>query len=241
MRVQVIQHVPFEGPGLIGDWATECGHSIAISQAIAEEYPPVDEVDFLVVMGGPMDADDEDASPWLVPEKRFIAEAISAGRLVLGVCLGAQIVAEVLGGRIVRADEREIGWYPVALTSDGGREPLFARWPDEVVVGHWHGDTFELPLGMEPALFSVATRNQAFVFDNRVVGLQFHLEWDDEALELLLDACSEDLEEGGAHVMTAEEFAEAAPRYLPECQELLFELLDSMEQVGPLGAQEDSR
>jgi GMP synthase-like glutamine amidotransferase len=232
MRIQIIQHVPFEGPGLIGEWASECGHSLSITHAITEEYPAVDEVDFLVVMGGPMDADDEDASSWLVPEKHFIAETITAGKLVLGVCLGSQIVAEVLGGRVVRADEREIGWYPVALTDEGGSEPLFARWPDEVVVAHWHGDTFMLPLGMEPVLFSEATRNQAFVFDGRVVGLQFHLEWDAEAIDVLLDTCADDLDEGGPHVMTADDIVAGAAANVPVCRELLFELLDSMEQVG---------
>jgi GMP synthase-like glutamine amidotransferase len=241
MRIHVIQHVPFEGPGLIGEWAQECGHSLATSLAITEEYPDVDDIDFLAVMGGPMDADDEDASPWLVPEKHFIAEAIAAGRLVLGVCLGAQILAELIGGRVVRADEREIGWFPVRLTTDGAAEQLFARWPDEVVVGHWHGDTFKLPLGMEPALSSEITPNQAFVFDGRVVGVQFHLEWDEDALHALLEACSEELDDGGAHVATAEEFAADASKHVPECRELLFELLDGMEQTGPLRAGEGLR
>lgn len=233
MHIQVVQHVPFEGPGLIGEWAAECGHSLDISQAITEEYPPVEDIDLLVVMGGPMDADDETASPWLVPEKHFIAAAISSGRLVLGICLGAQIVAEVIGGRVVRADEREIGWYPVAPTAASLEAPLFSRWPDEIVVGHWHGDTFNLPLGLEPALSSEVTRNQAFVFDERVVGLQFHLEWDDETLRELFEAAAEDLADGGAHVMTADEFEAGIPRHVPECRELLFELLDSMEQTGP--------
>jgi GMP synthase-like glutamine amidotransferase len=241
MRIHVIQHVPFEGPALIGEWADECDHSVEVTHAITEEYPSVGEIDFLVVMGGPMDADDEDSSPWLVPEKHFIADAIAAGKLVLGVCLGAQIIAEVLGGRVLRADEREIGWYPVALSSEGGSEPLFARWPDEVVVGHWHGDTFQLPLGMEPVLFSEATRNQAFVFDGRVVGLQFHLEWDAETIEALLEACPDDLEDGGEHVMTAEEFAAGAAAHVPDCRELLFELLDAMEQAGPLGSGDGAR
>ncbi len=233
MRIQVIQHVPFEGPALIGEWAAECGHSLEVTHAITEEYPDPADIDFLVVMGGPMDADDNEASPWLVPEKRFIAETIAAGRLVLGVCLGAQIVAEVLGGRVRRGAEKEIGWYPVAITDTGAGEPLFERWPDQVVVGHWHGDTFELPLGTDPVLYSEVTRNQAFVFDNRVVGLQFHLEWDAGAVVSLIEACSDDLEEGGDHVVGAEEFAADAIVHIPECRELLFELLDGLEQIGP--------
>jgi len=237
MRIHTIQHAAFEGPGLIGEWASECGHPLSISHAITEEYPELSDVDLLVVMGGPMNADDEDTSPWLVPEKHFVADAIAAGKLVLGVCLGAQIVAEVLGGRIERAEDREIGWYPVAISREAADEPLFDRWPDEVVVGHWHGDTFTLPLGMEPVLFSEATRNQTFVFDGRVVGLQFHLEWDDEAVHALVEACGSELADGGEHVSTPEEFIAGVGEHGATCRELLFELLDAMEQVGPLSAQ----
>ncbi|NTU70442.1 MAG: type 1 glutamine amidotransferase [Coriobacteriia bacterium] len=229
MHIEVIQHVPFEGPALIGEWAAECGHSISISQSITEEYPPLSEVDLLVVMGGPMDADDDDASPWLVAEKRYIADAIAAGKAVLGICLGAQIIAEVLGGRVVRGEAREIGWFSVMPTAASLGETLFSRWPDEVVVGHWHGDTFELPLGMEPVLSSEFTRNQAFVYDGRVVGLQFHIEWDEATVDGLLDACITDFSDGGEWVADSGEFLEAAPAHIAECRELLFEFLDGLE------------
>ena len=233
MRIHVIQHVPFEGPGLIAEWAAEQGHALTTTHAIAEEYPAPDEADMLVVMGGPMDADDESMSPWLIPEKRFVAETIAAGGLILGICLGAQIVAEVLGGRVKRAEQCEIGWYPVRLTETGGSEPLFERWPDEVVVGHWHGDTFDLPLGLEPTLSSEVTPNQAFVFEDRVVGLQFHLEWNEQALSALFDESLEDLDDGGSTTMSEEEFAGGIDEYIPVCRELLFGLLDDMADTGP--------
>jgi len=139
MRLHVIQHVPFEGPALIAEWAAERGHELTAALALTEEYPSVDELDFVVVMGGPMDADDEVASPWLHAEKHFLVEAISSGRLVLGVCLGAQIVAEVLGGRVRRSDEPEIGWHSVAQTPAGRDEPFFRGLPETLVVGQWHG------------------------------------------------------------------------------------------------------
>jgi GMP synthase-like glutamine amidotransferase len=233
MRIHVVQHVPFEGPGMIGEWAEEQGHDLSIGLALTEEYPEPHDIDFLVVMGGPMDADDEDTSPWLVAEKHFIASAIASGRLVLGVCLGSQIIAEVIGGRVKRAPEREIGWYSVRLTEDGANEPLFDRWPDEAIVGHWHGDTFDLPLGLEPAISSEVTPNQAFVYDHRVVGLQFHLEWDEETLAALFEHCSEDLDDGGPTTMSEEEFAEQMDERIPACRELLFGLLDDMADVGP--------
>ena len=232
MRIHVVQHVPFEGPALIGEWAALRGHTLAISQAVTEQYPSAEEVDLLVVMGGSMDADDEIASPWLVPEKRFIAETIAAGRLVLGVCLGAQIIAEVLGGCVRRG--RELGWYPVRFAECETPSALFAGWPEEIVVGHWHGDTFGLPLAMEPVLSSDVTANQAFVFDERVVGLQFHLEWDAATLLSLLAECPEDLARGGAHVATAEQIAAQIPQCVPACRELLFELLDRLSLTGTL-------
>jgi GMP synthase-like glutamine amidotransferase len=233
MRIHIVQHVPFEGPGLIAEWAAEQGHDLDIGLAITESYPSPEVIDLLVVMGGPMDADDEIASPWLTAEKRFIAEAIAEGRLVLGICLGAQILAEVLGGRVKRAEQPEIGWYSVRLTGEGASEPLFDRWPDEVVVGHWHGDTFDLPLGLEPALSSEITPNQAFVFDDRVVGLQFHLEWDERTLNALISESADDLDDDGPTIMTAEEFAAGAAEHVPACRELLFGLLDDMADLGP--------
>jgi GMP synthase-like glutamine amidotransferase len=241
MHIQVVQHVPFEGPGYIGEWAAERGHTLDVTYAITERYPLPEAFDLLVVMGGPMDADDEIASPWLLIEKHFVAETISAGRLVLGVCLGAQIVAEVIGGRVRRGREPEIGWFPVRLADASHDEPLFAGWPHEVVVGHWHGDTFLLPLAMEPVLSSDVTPNQAFVFDGHVVGLQFHLEWDEAALRTMIDACPGDFATGGAHVMTPERFAARIPDHVPACRELLFGLLDRLATRGPRLPEEAAR
>ena len=233
MRIHVVQHVSYEGPALIAEWAAEAGHELTSNMAPTEGFPSTEDIDFLVIIGGPMDADDEHASPWLGPEKHFVADSIAAGKIVLGVCLGAQIVAEVLGARIERNDEHEIGWYPVSLTDHGRTEPLFAEWPDNVVVGHWHGDTFDLPMGMAAALESEVTPNQAFVFDGRVVGLQFHLEWDEPALRTMLEVASGDLGGGGGHVMSVTEFIDEMPDHIPVCRELLFTLLDGLDATGP--------
>jgi GMP synthase (glutamine-hydrolysing) len=234
MHIHVIQHVESEGPALIASWAEESGYDLTLSMAPTEEYPSSDEIDFLVVLGGPMDADDHHASPWLPAEKHFVAEAIAAGKVVLGVCLGSQIVAEVIGGAIRRNEEREIGWYPVSMTQTGRGEPLFADWPEHTVVGHWHGDTFDLPLGMSPVLSSEATENQAFVFDGRVVGLQFHLEWDEEACATMLEVGADDLTDRTGHVMSETEFADETSEHIPTCRELLYTLLDGLDAIGPV-------
>jgi GMP synthase-like glutamine amidotransferase len=232
MRLHVIQHVPFEGAAAVADWAQERGHHLECGIALTEQYPSPTDVDFLVIMGGPMAADDEAGNPWLLPEKRFIAETIAAGKLVLGVCLGAQILAEVLGGTVRRNGYREIGWHAIGRTPTGAEEPLFSAWEDVEVVGQWHGDTFDLPLGIEPAWSSEACRNQAFVFDGRVVALQFHLEWDEQHLEALIAKCADELAEGGPWIMPAEQIVQDASGVMAHGRELLFSLLDAMAATG---------
>ncbi len=227
MHVHAICHVPFEGPALIGDWAEQRGYSLSQSHALTETFPSLEEVGMLVVMGGPMSADDEAAHPWLAAEKTYVRSAIDAGIPVLGVCLGAQILAEVLGGHVRRAEESEIGWFPVGLTPYGCSEPLFALWPATFIAGHWHSDTFDLPDGISPVLASNPTRNQAFVYGDRVVGLQFHLEWTPEALATLVENVDEQMPVG-LYVQDTEGMVADAPLYLPVATTLLFELLDGL-------------
>jgi len=234
MRIHSILHVPFEGAGSIAEWAVERGHTLTDSIALTEEFPALSDVDWLVVMGGPMAADDEAASPWLAAEKRYIAEAVAAGKLVLGVCLGAQVLAEVLGGRVKRNPEREIGWYPVTLSPAGIASQVFRMWPTTFLAGHWHGDTFELPEGIPSAASSEACPNQAFVTaEDRVVGMQFHLEWDGPALAELVGECSADFDGGGRWVQPIDEFLDHARGVVPCTRDLLFALLDEMAFIGP--------
>lgn len=170
-----MQHVPFEGPGVIGPWLRDAG--LEISSTLLFEHatlPDPDGLDVLVVMGGPMSANDEDAHPWLVEEKAFIRAAIESGVSVLGICLGAQLVASAMGARVYANREKEIGWFPVRATATGDSGAL--RLPDAIEVFHWHGDTFDLPQGALRLASSDGCENQAFQFGRRVVGLQFHAE-----------------------------------------------------------------
>jgi GMP synthase-like glutamine amidotransferase len=181
MRAHFFQHVPFEGLGSIGSWLEARRAVVTATRFFADAVlPEADGVDLLIVMGGPMSVNDEGLHPWLIAEKRFIAQAIRRGKAVLGVCLGAQLIAAALGSRVYPNTEKEIGWFPIySLPSPdkGGANavPIF-HFPEESLVFHWHGETFDLPTGAVHLARSGACLNQAFQHGGRVVGLQFHLE-----------------------------------------------------------------
>ncbi len=230
--MHVIQHVPFEGPAAIAEWAAERRHDLTTSLALLEEHPSPEDIDLLVVMGGPMDCRRRGRLPVASRREALHRRVIAAGRPVLGVCLGAQILAEVLGGTVRRNEHPEIGWYPVERTTGGRSGAAVLQWDGPVIVGQWHGDTFELPVGIEPSLSSEVCANQAFVFDGRVVGLQFHLEWTEAALRDLIAECADELAVWDPFVMTAERILRGAYFNIPECRQRLFALLDDLEAIG---------
>ena len=132
-------------------------------------------IDWLVVLGGPMGVHDEVACTWLRREKLYIREAIFSGRMVLGVCLGAQLIADVLGAGVRGGAYREIGWFPVE--SDHGAAPLLRGvLPGKIEAFHWHGDTFDIPAGALHTVSGEGCVNQAFQYGDRTLALQFHLE-----------------------------------------------------------------
>ncbi len=177
MKIHWFQHVPFEGLGSIEPWLRQHGHDVVATRFHAGELPPSpDSYDWLVVMGGPMNIHEEERYPWLAAEKQAIRAAIGYGRRVLGICLGAQLIADVLGAPVTRNLQREIGWFPVELSAAGRHHPLFADFPARFEAYHWHGDTFGLPAGATHVASSAGCVQQAFAWGTRVVGLQFHLE-----------------------------------------------------------------
>jgi GMP synthase-like glutamine amidotransferase len=205
MRIHIIQHVAFEGPGAIGEWARERGHSITVTEQFKRgRLPTVDDFDFLVIMGGPMSANDDEKFTWLAEEKQLIAEALREEKAILGVCLGAQLLAQVMGASVYPNQEKEIGWFPVRLTLNAARSRFFSGLPATMTVLHWHGETFDLPQGAVLLAESPLCRNQAFELDGRVLGLQFHLEVQPQGLERLIENSVADLAWGRA-VQTAAE------------------------------------
>jgi GMP synthase-like glutamine amidotransferase len=194
MYAHVLQHVAFEGPGSIGPWLENAGYDIGTTRFFEKGalLPEPASVDLLVVMGGPMSVNDEAELPWLAAEKRFIAEVIRLGRPVLGVCLGAQLIACALGGHVFANREREIGWFPVEAVAQD--DPALFRFPPSVEVFHWHGETFSLPAGATHLARSAACDNQAFQFGKAVIGLQFHLETTPASARQIVEHCRDELQ-----------------------------------------------
>ena len=204
MRIQTIEHVPFEGPAAIASWANERGHALGRTRIFrGEPLPPVGEVDLLVDLGGPMGADDEARHPWLAMEKDYLRHAVDTGCGILGICLGAQLLAEALGGRVTRNPVREIGWFPVTLTQEGLAAPVCRGLPKRFTAFHWHGDTFSIPPGGTWLASSEACAHQAFAVGPRLLGLQFHLETTPESMERLMAHCADELVPAARTVQTA--------------------------------------
>jgi GMP synthase-like glutamine amidotransferase len=194
MQVQVLQHVPFEGLGSIEAWLSERGaavHTTRFYQSPA--LPDPRSLDLVIVMGGPMSVNDEREHPWLKQEKAFVREAADRGAAVLGVCLGAQMIASAWGARVFANAHREIGWFPVqAVATDGDA----FRFPTQATVFHWHGETFDLPPGAVQLASSAGCENQAFQIGSNVIGLQFHLEATPETAHQLIRHCRDELVAG---------------------------------------------
>lgn len=193
MKIHWFQHVPFEGLGAIEGWLTARGHTLTSTRFWAGETAPatVAGFDWLVVMGGPMNIYQYRDHPWLKSEKRVIRDAVAAGKRVLGVCLGAQLIADALGGKVYQNAEREIGWFPVMAVPEGKGSVL--EFPRETSVFHWHGDTFSLPPGGVWLARSEACEHQAFAVGERVLGLQFHLEMTPDDVARIATECADEL------------------------------------------------
>jgi len=185
MRVHCIKHVEYEGLGSIGAWLGSRGCALSYTRPyLGESFPSARDLDWLIVMGGPMGAADDDRYPWLGRERELVGEAIEAGKTVLGICLGAQLMAASLGASVFRNAEREIGWFAVEILG-GGEGPL-AGLPRSIEAFHWHRDTFDLPAGARRLARSEACENQAFSVGEKALGLQFHLEVTPGTVEALV-------------------------------------------------------
>ena len=194
-------------------WFKARGHSLSVTHRYKEEpLPDVNDVDWLIVMGGPMSVTDIAAYPWLTDEKEFIKQAIDKKKIVLGICLGAQLIADVLGAAISKNTHKEIGWFPIQISEDLKATSLGAVLPHEFAVFHWHGDTFSIPKNAIPLASSEGCKNQGFMIDNRILGLQFHLETTPESARDLTLYCNAELN-NVPYVQSAEDMLSQPERF----------------------------
>jgi GMP synthase-like glutamine amidotransferase len=196
VRVHYFRHVPFEELGSVAAWLDARGFATTRTRFDeGDALPPLADIDWLVVMGGPMSVNDEKLHPWLATEKTFVREAIRAGKRVLGICLGAQLIASALGARVHPNAVKEIGWHPIAPIPGTGGDAAF-RFPPDTLAFHWHGETFDLPAGAVQLARSAGCEHQAFGIGPHVLGLQFHLETTPESARALVENCRADLTPG---------------------------------------------
>ena len=197
MKFHYLQHVPFEGPAHIARIATAQGISLEGTRLYkGEPLPQPDEADLFIIMGGPMGVHDTGEFPFLKEECAFIERALRAEKKLLGICLGAQLMAHVLGAAVTRNRHREIGWFPVNTVPEKSDEKNFLPQvlPQEFYALHWHGDTFAIPESAQLVASSEACTNQAFLYKDQALGFQFHLESTVESVKDLLLNCSNELD-----------------------------------------------
>jgi GMP synthase-like glutamine amidotransferase len=192
MNVHILQHVAFEGIGSIDTWLNRRNANVSYTRFYeSADLPGLSTIDLVIIMGGPMSVNDELKFPWLVEEKRFLREAIRAEIPMLGICLGAQLLASALGAEIYKNSQKEIGWFDITRVPNNG-----FQFPDTIKVFHWHGETFNLPQGAVQLARSVACEQQAFQYGKKIVGLQFHLETTKETIDSMIINCNRELVSG---------------------------------------------
>lgn len=224
MRLVVLQHARGEGLGSMLAWFRQKQFTILTCHVhLGEPLPACDEFDWLVVMGGPQSVYEEQTYPWLVPEKQLIREAIAAGKKVLGVCLGGQLIASALGAAVYANSQSEIGWFPIRKT-----DPVAGWLPDEQMLLSWHNDTFDVPVEGTAFASSDVTACQGFCVGPKVWALQFHVEAEPRTAGVFLAAGDGTLPVGPK----VQSFAElAAPTHLPASAQTAAALLEVMWQA----------
>jgi GMP synthase (glutamine-hydrolysing) len=239
MHIHYLQHVAFEDAANIAAWACQRGHRLSHTRLdLDQPLPEPEDLDWLVVMGGPMNVDQHDLYPWLVREKELIRRVIERGVPVLGVCLGGQLVSTVLGGQVTQNRQKEIGWFPLTLTAEAKASPVFSHLPQQLPAFHWHGDTFSIPPGAVRLAASDGCDNQAFQYDRHVVALQFHWDYSRQSVETMIQHCGDELiagARGGApstlgpgHGIQQPAEMLAHPERFDEIKVLLYQMLDTL-------------
>lgn len=227
MHIHCLQHVLFENPGTIAEWAEHHNHIISYTYFFEKNYslPAPMEFDALLIMGGYMNVDEEEKFPWLKAEKQFIKKAIDAGKKVIGICLGSQLIAAALGSGVYPAKEKEIGFFPIQFPNEALNNHLFSHFKNPYTVFHWHGDTYNLPAGAQLIASTEVCKHQAYEIGGNVLGLQFHFEMNETVIEDMLLHDGHELAEAGKFISSKEEMRKNY-HHLQQNKKDLFMLLD---------------
>jgi GMP synthase-like glutamine amidotransferase len=228
MRIHHLQHVPFEGIGSMEPYFINQGHQLSSTHLyLNEPFPQLHDFDWLIVMGGPMGVSDELQYPWMSKEKSFIKSSIESGKIIVGICLGAQLIADVLGAKVYKNRYREIGWFPINVTEQVDNTIFKGVFSQGIEVFHWHGDTFDIPESGVLLASSDACQNQGFIVEDRIVGLQFHLETTPGSTKALVENCRDELD-GSEFVQNEKEILSKESRFLTN-NEVMIEVLERLE------------
>lgn len=226
MKIHCLTHVPFEDAANIAGWADLRGYDLNYTHLHRyESLPPLESFDVLVIMGGSMNIYEHKAYPWLAQEKKFIRRAIDADKKIIGICLGAQLIADVLGAPVTCNTHKEIGWHKIKLSSGAKNSAAFSSLPEEMVVFQWHGDTFSTPPNAIHLASSTVCGNQAFQYGSHVLALQFHLEYSLQSIEKMLLHCADEIVDS-PYIHTPEQIR-AGYNNIPQTSAWLYTLLDN--------------
>ncbi len=230
MKIHVLQHSSINTLGTIEEYAKTKNHRLESTRFYETKSPPEpDSFDLLIIMGGPMGIYDYEENPWLKDEKAFIKQAVEAGKPVVGICLGAQLLADVLGARVYENRYMEMGWFPVRAVGDENKPEFLKGLSDKITVFHWHSRTFDLPAGAVHFFESEGCKNQGFIYNSRVVALQFHPEVNEERILNLIKRFGDGME-NGPFVQKKEEML-GQEEYLADTKEFMFLVLDKFEKM----------
>jgi GMP synthase-like glutamine amidotransferase len=224
MNIHCIRHEPFEGLASIESWVRNKGHGITYTRTyLNQRFPDEITFDILIIMGGSASVYEPGAKGWIGTEIKFIKKVIDSGKTVIGICLGAQLLAHLYGAKVYLAPKKEIGWFPVHFNKKELSDFYFL--PDHIHTFHWHGDTFDLPYGAIRVASSLNTPNQGFLMGDKVLALQFHLEMNLSGLKKLIKACGHDLTKNGSFIQTAESMI-VQTEFYSQNNQLMFSLLN---------------
>ena len=229
MRAHYLQHVPFEGLGSIRTWLNNNDYKISSTKFFnSKKLPEIENIDLLIVMGGPMSVNDKINHPWLVAELQYIKDVIQAGKPVIGICLGAQLIAKAMGAEVFPAPIKEIGWFPIGAVKS--QNNLIFKFPDILEVFHWHGETFSLPKGAIPIAKSKNCENQAFQIGSNVIGLQFHLETTPKSAQAIIENCRAELI-GGKYIQSEAEILSAPQDRYSSINKMMEQILKQLHKT----------